>query len=219
MDATTTTVPGTDNPDGDEGIRRPDDDAGLVLTGAVNSDSVGDIRRDDSDAGVGVTVPDDSDSTVAVGWSGDNAGVGAGLVNLNSTVESGRGGDDAGIGATGLVNSDSGTRAGRSDEVAEMGFLGSATWVPWWTSGGRLEALDFLGLWIKTTAAWASWVGFGVVTDNGRQRVRATGSTTGSSWASSGRILLLAIWAIEESAMDREVTHVIPTTVMNRDVI
>jgi len=86
MDVTTTTGPGTDNPDGDKGVRRPDDDAGLVVTGAVNSDSVGDIRRDDSDAGVGATVPDDSDSTVGVGWSGGSAEVEAGLVNVDSTV-------------------------------------------------------------------------------------------------------------------------------------
>jgi len=95
MDGTTTTGPGKDNPDGVEDVRRPDDYAGLVVTGAVNSDNGGNIGQDDSNAGVGATVPDDSDSTVGVGWSGGNAGVGAGLVNLDSTVEFGRGSDDA----------------------------------------------------------------------------------------------------------------------------
>ena len=86
MDGTTTTGPGTDNPDGDKEVRRPDDDARLVVTGAVNSDSGRDIRRDDIDAGVGAMVPDDSDNTVGVGWYGGNTEVEAGLVNLDSTV-------------------------------------------------------------------------------------------------------------------------------------
>jgi len=64
MDGTTTTGLGKDNPDGVEDVRRPDDYAGFVVTGAVNSDSGGNIARDGSNAGVGATVPDDSDSTV-----------------------------------------------------------------------------------------------------------------------------------------------------------
>ena len=118
-------------------VRRPDDNVGVVATGAVNSDGVDDIRRDDGGAGVGATDPCDSNSMMDVGRSDEYAGVGVlGFDNSYNRVESYQDGDVTGTlgepcrcGGSASTGPGISTIVGRAPGADDPGIIGQPSGV------------------------------------------------------------------------------------------
>jgi len=182
-------------------VRRPDDNVGVVATGAVNSDGVDDIRRDDGGAGVGATDPCDSNSMMDVGRSDEYAGVGVlGFDNSYNRVESYQDGDVTGtLGEPGRGGRSVSTGPGISTSVRrapdedDPGIIGQASGV---VDPGNGDVGD---------------PGVDRVGDGLRRYTCDPNRGTGGP-SIFGQASATEIRAMVESEMNRDVTYAIPTT-------